>query len=205
VATEPRSETPSDYETFLTLLTAQLKHQDPLNPADSSEFAVQLATFSGVEQQVQSNDLLSALLAQMTVSGMGEMAAWVGKEARAAVAGSFDGSPITISPNPAALADRAELVVRDEKGEEVQRLSIPVTSDPVEWAGVTTDGGPLPNGLYRFEVVSYANNAEILREDAEIYATVEEVRAQDGGTYLILEGGVPVASGAITALRDAVQ
>lgn len=196
------SETPSDYETFLTLLTAQLKHQDPLDPADSSEFAVQLATFSGVEQQVQTNDLLSSVLARMAVSGMGEMAAWVGKEARAAVSGYFDGSPITISPNPAVVADRAELVVSDEDGNEVQRLSIPVSSEPIEWAGVTTDGGPLPNGLYRFEVASYSQDAEILREDAELYATVEEVRAQDGETYLILEGGVPVASGSITALRE---
>ena len=200
--TTQKTETPSDYETFLTLLTTQLKYQDPLDPADSSEFAVQLATFSGVDQQVQTNDQLAALLTQMTVSGMGEMAAWVGREARAPVSGYFDGSPITISPNPAAIADRVELVVSDENGTEIQRLPIPVSSDPVEWAGVTTDGAPLPNGQYSFDVVSYANNVEILREKAELYATVEEVRSQDGVTYLILEGGVPVSSSAVTALRD---
>jgi flagellar basal-body rod modification protein FlgD len=196
------TETPSDYDTFLTLLTAQLKYQDPLDPADSSEFAVQLATFSGVEQQVLTNENLSSLLAQMSVSGLGEMASWVGREARAPVDAYFDGSPVTISPNPAALADRAELIVRDNNGTEVQRMPIPVSSDPIEWAGVTTDGAPLPKGVYAFEIASYSKDEEILREKAEIYATVEEVRSKDGETYLVLAGDVTVASRAVTALRD---
>ena len=42
----------SDFETFLRMLTTQLQNQDPLNPVDSADFAVQLATFSSVEQQV---------------------------------------------------------------------------------------------------------------------------------------------------------
>jgi flagellar basal-body rod modification protein FlgD len=48
----------SDFETFLKMLTVQMQNQDPLNPVDSSDYATQLATFSGVEQQVQTNDLL---------------------------------------------------------------------------------------------------------------------------------------------------
>ena len=39
----------SDFNTFLKMLTTQLKNQDPLNPMDNSEYAAQLATFSGVE------------------------------------------------------------------------------------------------------------------------------------------------------------
>ena len=42
-----------DFQTFLKMLTTQIKNQDPLNPMEGSDFAVQLATFSGVEQQVQ--------------------------------------------------------------------------------------------------------------------------------------------------------
>jgi flagellar basal-body rod modification protein FlgD len=41
----------SDFETFLKMLTTQLKNQDPMNPVDSADYAVQLATFSSVEQQ----------------------------------------------------------------------------------------------------------------------------------------------------------
>ena len=51
----------SDFETFLQMLTAQARYQDPLEPIDSSEYASQLAQFSMVEQQVLSNDLLTSL------------------------------------------------------------------------------------------------------------------------------------------------
>ena len=44
----------SDFETFLRMLTVQLENQDPLDPTDSADYAMQLATFSGVEQQVLS-------------------------------------------------------------------------------------------------------------------------------------------------------
>ena len=51
----------ADYESFLTLLTAQLKNQDPLKPLESTEFVAQLASFSAVEQQVRTNDSLTAI------------------------------------------------------------------------------------------------------------------------------------------------
>ena len=54
----------SDYTLFLRLLTTQMQNQDPLNPMDSADYAMQLATFSGVEQQVRSNQLLESLAAQ---------------------------------------------------------------------------------------------------------------------------------------------
>ena len=73
----------SDFDTFLKMLTTQIKNQDPTNPMDSADFAVQLATFSGVEQQVRTNDLLGDLGAQFGVMGMSQLGAWVGQEARA--------------------------------------------------------------------------------------------------------------------------
>ena len=45
----------ADFQTFLTMLTAQLKNQDPLSPMESTDFAIQLATFAGVEQQALGN------------------------------------------------------------------------------------------------------------------------------------------------------
>ena len=73
----------SDFNTFLKMLTTQLKNQDPLNPMDNSEYAVQLATFSGVEQQVKTNTLLESLGTQLGLSGLSTYAGWVGKDARA--------------------------------------------------------------------------------------------------------------------------
>ncbi len=195
-------ETDSDYQMFLKMLTAQMENQDPLNPIDSSDYAAQLATFSSVEQQVKTNDLLTALAAQMGTTGMAQMASWVGKQARAPVAGHFTGTPLTIAPNPAALADSVALVVKDSAGVVVQRLTIPVSSNTLEWAGVTTDGAPLPNGNYTFTVESSLAGEVILTEPADVYSTITEVRSQGGQTILILAGGVAVSSTQVSALRD---
>ena len=120
----------SDFETFLRMLTVQMQNQDPLNPVDSSDYAVQLATFSGVEQAVLTNDLLASLTAQMNSSGLADMANWVGKEARAAAPAYFDGTPINITPNPSVIADRAEIVVRNVSGAEVQRCLLYTSPSP---------------------------------------------------------------------------
>ncbi len=196
------SEISSDFETFLRMLTVQMQNQDPLNPVDSTDYAVQLATFSGVEQAVLTNDLLKSLTSQMNSSGLAGMANWVGKEARAAAPAYFDGNPITITPNPSVIADRAEVVIRNENGTEVQRLDIPVTSDPVQWAGVSEGGFPFDNGLYSFEVLSIANDEVIAQSPVEIYSKVTEVRSEGDATVLILEGGAAVPSDQVTALRD---
>jgi flagellar basal-body rod modification protein FlgD len=192
----------SDFETFLKMLTVQMENQDPLNPTDSSEYAQQLATFSGVEQAVLTNDLLSSLMVQMTSTGMAQMADWVGKEARAAVPGQFDGSPITIAPNPAAIADTVELVVFDADGNEVQRSEIPKSTDSIEWAGTDTDGTPFPSGLYQFQIVSSANGEVVLSETADIYARVQEVQSENGSSVLVLEGGISVLASDVSALRE---
>jgi len=203
----PTTETPetvisSDFETFLKMLTVQLENQDPLNPTDSSEYAMQLATFSGVEQQVLTNDLLSSLMTQMNTTGMAQMADWVGKEARATAPAFFNGSPITIAPNPAAVADKVELVVTDETGIEVARSEIPISTDPIEWAGTLPDGTPMPTGIYQFNVVSSSNGEVILDEPADVYARVQEVRSENGESILMLEGGVAVFAADVSALRE---
>ncbi|NCO86070.1 MAG: flagellar basal body rod modification protein [Rhodobacterales bacterium] len=192
----------SDFDTFLRMLTVQMQNQDPLNPVDSSDYAVQLATFSGVEQQVQTNDLLKAMAAQMGTSGMAQMAAWVGREARAPVAAHFTGAPITVAPNPALLADTVEMVVRNSSGTEVQRMTIPTGAAPVEWSGVGEGGLPFPSGLYSFEIISSANGEVLLAEQADVYSTVTEVRSEGGQTILMLSGGVAVPASLVTALRD---
>lgn len=206
-AVAPGTQTPeavmnSDFDTFLKMLTVQMENQDPLNPTDSSEYAVQLATFSGVEQQVLTNDLLNALMLQMSTTGMAQMADWVGKEARAATPAHFDGSPITIAPNPASTADKVELVVYNEAGDEVQRSVIPRSADPIEWTGVDSSGAAFPTGTYTFNVESSSNGALVLNEIADVYARVNEVRSENGQSVLILDGGIAVLASDVSALRE---
>lgn len=192
----------SDFDTFLQMLTVQMENQDPLNPVDSTDFATQLAQFSAVEQAVLTNDLLESLTSQLASSGLADMAAWVGKEARAAAPAYFDGEPITISPNPAVLADTAEVIVSNDSGVEVQRFEIPISAEPVEWSGMDTGGVPFPTGVYSFEVISTLDGEIVTQDTAEVYSTVTEVRALDGETILILEGGAAIAASQVSALRD---
>src|SRR6266446_4256622 len=51
-----------NFQTFLTLLTTQLKNQNPLDPLDTNQFTQQLVQFAGVEQQLKSNDQLKSLI-----------------------------------------------------------------------------------------------------------------------------------------------
>ncbi len=193
----------SDFETFLLMLTTQMENQDPLNPIESSDYAVQLATFSSVEQQVLTNDLLSNLSEQMGLMGMAQLAGWVGMEARAAAPAYFDGAPITLSPNPAAIAQEAVLVVRDASGNEVERIEIEASTGPVIWAGVDEDGNPRTEGLYSFELESYAHDDLIATTQVDVYSRISEARNEGGQTILILEGGVEVPASAVNALREA--
>ena len=58
-----QAELSEEFTQFLSLLTAQVENQDPLSPLDSTAFVEQLATFSSLEQQVQTNSLLKDILA----------------------------------------------------------------------------------------------------------------------------------------------
>lgn len=192
----------SDFETFLQMLTAQARYQDPLEPIDSTEYAAQLAQFSMVEQQVQTNDVLGALYDQLSTDNMTGLAGWVGMEVRAVMPAQLDGDPVTISPNPASVSDEVFLVVSDADGEEVQRVSLPVSAEPYQWQGMDDDGDPLPSGVYNFEIESYVDGELILAEPAEVYARIAEAQIQDGGTILILDGGLAIPTSAVTALRN---
>jgi flagellar basal-body rod modification protein FlgD len=58
-----------DKNTFMTLLVAQLKNQDPLAPQDGAQFLAQLAQFNSVEQLININDKLNQFLNQQTATG----------------------------------------------------------------------------------------------------------------------------------------
>ena len=148
----------SDFETFLLMLTTQAENQDPLEPIDSSEYAAQLAQFSMVEQQVLTNENLSALAAQLNLQNAANLATWVGMEVRAETTARFDGTPVTIVPKFEPGAESAYLVVRNAQDEEVARKPIEVSSTPIEWDGTDNAGSVLPNGDYRLVVDSYSND-----------------------------------------------
>lgn len=70
------SEAASTYSAFMQLFLTQLKYQDPTKPVDPATTVAQLATFSQVEQLVQSNQRLDALIVN---SGLTQAASFIGK------------------------------------------------------------------------------------------------------------------------------
>lgn len=201
-AIEASSALSSDFETFLLMLTTQMQNQDPLNPIESQDFAVQLATFSGVEQQVRTNDLLESLAGGLGASGIAQLAGWVGMEARSTSPAAFNGAPITLAPEPASGADNAVLVARNSFGVEVSRQEIPLGQDTIEWAGTAQNGTPLEPGQYSFTLESYSQGEVISTSTVATYARVTEARQGLDGVEIVLQGGVVVPSDQITALRE---
>lgn len=191
----------SDFQTFLKMLTTQARNQDPLNPMDSSDYAQQLATFSGVEQQVRTNTLLESLALQLGGSGLAQFASWIGMDAKVTAAVPFDGTPLTLYPTPVAGADQTVLVTLDASGREIARSAATVSTDALDWAGTDGAGQPLPNGLYRFRMESYSGGQLIGTSDVASYARIAEVRNGPDGTYVVLDGGSVVATDGIAGLR----
>lgn len=191
----------TDFETFLKMLTVQMQNQDPVNPIDSADYAVQLATFSGVEQAVRTNQLLESVLSQFDTLGMAQLAGWVGQEARSAAPVFMDGTPVTLSPSPSASADRAVIVVKDAQGRLVAREEIPATSAPYIWLGSDATGAVLPVGPYRLTLESYSGDNLLTETPIEHYAPVLEVRGGAGGARVVLPGGIEVLATDVTALR----
>lgn len=191
----------SDFETFLLMLITQMENQDPLNPIESADFAVQLATFSGVEQQVQTNALLQSLADGLGANSISQLAGWVGMEARVEAPAYFDGVPISLAPKADPASDAAFLVVRDAAGAVVSREALPLGEDNLLWGGTGASGEPLPAGLYTFEIESL-NQGEITgTRPIAHYAQVNEARIGATGIEIVLRGGVAVSSASVTALR----
>lgn len=193
----------SDFETFLKMLTVQMQNQDPLNPMDSSEYSMQLATFSGLEQQVLTNDLLSSLIYMSSQSGMSDLAGWIGLEGRSNGPAAFDGTTgIEVAVAPVDYADTAQLVVYDSAGSEVDGMDISASDRAVTWDGIGPAGAALDSGLYTFQVESFVDGNLTEISYGETWGRISEARSDTGAVILVLEGGGEVYSDAISGVRQ---
>lgn len=191
----------TDFETFLSLLTAQMRNQDPLKPLDSTEFVAQLASFSTVEQQIRSNDRLDAILDALTGGSGAGLAQWIGKEVRSAAPVRFDGEPIDIWTEPVPDAKRAVLVVTDAQGQEVARLAADPSAKALVWAGETAAGGA-PTGSYRFTIDYLSEEESLGSVEGTTFSRVKELRLGDEEPRLVLDGGADISAEEVAAVRE---
>lgn len=191
----------ANFDTFLKMLTTQLRNQDPLNPMEGADFAVQLATFSGVEQQARTNKLLEQMIAQAGGS-LGQLADWIGKEVRTTEPVWFGDKALTLDIAPDSRADSVTLVVLNASGREVSREEIGTGEGQIDWFGRDDRGEKLADGRYSF-VIESSRAGEVISEDAVgAYVRVTEAAVGTGGVELIFEGGGSALASDIQAIRD---
>ena len=193
----------SDFDTFLALLTAQMKNQDPLKPIDSTEFVAQLAQFSSVEQQITTNDKLTSILEAVTASSTGSLADWLGREVRAEVPVAFNGGTVEVTtPEPTISAAHATLLVIDADGKTVAEQKVEPDATVVTWDGKTSAGGNAPPGSYTFAVRYATLQGDTETLDGSVYARVNEARREGGDVVLVLAGGGTVKADEVQAVRN---
>ncbi|MFM9973286.1 MAG: flagellar hook assembly protein FlgD [Beijerinckiaceae bacterium] len=157
-AASSRQTIAQNFDAFLNLLTTQLRNQDPSSPLDANQFTQQLVQFSGVEQQLRSNDLLTTISKNIGGSGSGGSAA----KLNAASAASLIGTQVSADAGTARLSPRAgggsgadypvtippgtrgiEVAITNAAGEEVYRgnWSPPGSGEQVfNWDGKRASG-----------------------------------------------------------------
>lgn len=188
-----------DFQTFLRMLTVQMQNQNPLEPIEASDFAVQLATFSGVEQQVLTNDLLAQMTLRM---GLSELGSWVGRSALSAAPVYVTDAPLRLVPPEVMGADRAELVVSDLSGRELARFDVDPYSTELIFEMPPEDEGGLAAGHYQMSMESYRGLASLGVFPVLGYARIEEARLDAGQILLVLEGGQIIDSRTVIGLRE---
>jgi len=89
------SSTSEDKQMFLELMVAQLRYQDPLNPADSGEFLAQSAQFTSLEKMQDVSDRVGALLGSQMAFGAGAMVgqqvSWIDTDGVTSHSGTISG------------------------------------------------------------------------------------------------------------------
>ena len=197
----------SNFETFLTLLTSQLKNQDPLSPVDSNQFTAQLTQMAGVEQQLLTNELLKSLVSAQGGGGLADAANYIGKEATAAwSATKFTDGEAEWSYEIAANAASVKLEVLDGSGNVVWSGDAPAKTTGVHdfsWDGETRTGSDAQEGqVYTLKVV--AKNAAGGAIDAQVLTQgrITGVEMYDGEAYLTVGNSIlPLSS--VIALEEA--
>lgn len=200
-----RSGLATNFETFLTLLTAQLRNQDPLSPLDSNEFTAQLTQMSGVEQQLLTNDLLTSLLSAQQTQGMSGASSFIGKDVTAVwAADRLTGGKANWSYELGAAASRATLQVVDGGGKVVWTGNAPALGEGQHdfvWDGTTTAGGRAPDGgVYSLRIAA-SNAAGTVSSQVLTRGNVTGVELYDGIPYLNVGNSI-VPMSAVIGLRQ---
>lgn len=174
-----------NFSTFLTLLTTQLKNQDPTSPMDSNAFTQQLVMYSQVEQQIDTNTNLKSLISQGSTNAGAMAASYLGKKVsvsngNAALTG---GSANWVYGLNAAAAS-STLTITNANGQAVWTGAGETTSGnhTLAWDGKDTNGNTLADGTYKLTVTA---------KDAAGNSIASTVASAGVVSQIDMTGGVP--------------
>lgn len=199
-----RNKLAKDLNTFLTLLTSQLKHQDPLSPMDSTQFTQQLVQFAQVEQQISQNEKLDKILTannnSLSAMGVNYIGKYIEAESNAV---PLQNGQARFAYGVASNATTVGVLIKDETGKVVRGIDGETTAGihEVRWDGKDDSGKQLPDGTYTLSVTAIGESGSI-----ETYTTafgkVTGVTTKNGEVNLIMDKVAAPMSKVLSASDD---
>jgi flagellar basal-body rod modification protein FlgD len=191
-----------NFDTFLSLLTTQLKNQDPMSPMDTNQFTSQLVQFSSVEQQLQTNTYLQGMMQASQNSNNSSAVSYMGKTVTASgVTSDLTNGQATWNFNLPSAANVA-VTIKDSTGSTVfsESGAMPQGAGAFNWNGKTSAGGTAPDGTYTISIAAQDSNGGFVAASTQTSGVVTGVDLS-GATPKLLVGSASVALGDITSVR----
>ena len=180
---------------FLTLFTAQLKMQNPLDPVKNEAFVAQLAQFSSLEANISMKQSLDTMVTAMGSDRVMASASLIGKsvavpDAAVQVTNGVGGKGVIPLPTGAA---GLQVNVTDASGNVVRELiypAQPVGDFSVNWDGTDSAGNVVPDGSYRFSAAGVVGGQTVgLSVNAVAKVMAVRTNSADNSLLLEFEGG----------------
>lgn len=194
-----------NFNTFLSLLTTQLKNQDPLSPLDSNQFTQQLVQMTGVEQQLAANDLLKQLVSN-TGNGVSTAVTLIGKDVKAVSdTANLSGGQAKWTYNLSSAASDLKVEVVDANGKLVHAEApsdMKAGDHAFTWNGKDLSGTQLPDGgTYTLRVTATDASGNAIASTNYVQGVVTGVTQSNGATSITVNGG-PVDWSKVTAITQ---
>ena len=194
---------------FLTLLTTELKNQDPTQPTDPTQFVTQLAQMSNVEQVTQSNSTLSTIASTLGGMALGQYSAMIGHTVTApasAVTVPSSGTvatPLTFNVTASGVTT-PYVAVSNAAGNVVATLPVSGSTGTVTFTGVGQNGQALPAGQYSVSLVGKPVGGALGSTISAGTLTTTDVvgsvsQGSNGGWNLQLKSGQVVPASSVTS------
>jgi flagellar basal-body rod modification protein FlgD len=188
VAAAERPRLAKDFDTFLTLLTTQLRNQSPTDPLNVNEMTAQLVQFATVEQQILANRQLERLVALQRAAQVTAAAPLLG----AVVEAESDLLPLAGGEARLRLAaSEAPLRIRitDGTGRVLREEEVPPGGPRLwQWDGREADGRPVPDGAYRVAVLARGADGTPRPAGFTVLGRVSGIEPNEKGVSVLLNG-----------------